>query len=90
MEAVPTTALLLPLEVAPPPPVAAIFVARPAKYQDSSLLVYCNTFVNLSLPSSVKTQAIQFLTWNGDRLAERPVWSMDRADDCVGGRDGGV
>jgi len=60
---------------------------RPAKYQPNNLEAYCNTLVNLSRPSNVNTQAIQFLIWNGERLEEMPVWMMVRAfdfDDDVG------
>ena len=66
---------------------APCLMASPAKYQPNNLEAYCNILVNLSRPSNVSTQAIQFLIWKGDCFWERPVWRMERAllvdDDCV-------
>ena len=73
-------AILLPPDDAAPSP--EDFLANPAKYQHNRRLLYCNTFVNLSRPSNVKTHAIQFLIWNGDRFAARPV--------CITDKDGGI
>ncbi len=60
--------------------VALHCLANPAKYQHNNRDEYCNIFVNLSRPSNVKTQVIQFLICTGDFLLEMPVCRMDRCD----------
>ena len=53
--------------------------ARPPKCQASNRQAYCNTLVNLSRPSNVRRQAIQFSRCKGERLSERPVERTDSA-----------
>ena len=67
----------IPLEVVA---VALHCLANPAKYQHNNRDEYCNIFVNLSRPSNVNTQVIQFFISTGDFLLEMPVCRMERCD----------